>query len=405
MARVSYIPQGTAADANALQAAINQAGPGGCVDIAQGRVTLNATVRIGASLTLAGSGPGTVLVRMAGFNGDLLALRAARDVQIRDFSVDDSPSINLMNADVWAYAINVWNCPDSMIENVQMRHCFRGGINVSECNGFTIDRCLVEDSQGTPLEAGGKGGHGITVFAREGQTSRNVVITRCTLRRNWRTGLFIVGSYLVRVEGCGLFDNMPKQAVDAGIEPGGQLGVWTGCSDIVIANNQLDGGVDTQGIEIDVTQNEAQLGPSSAPSSHHIVVMGNTIRNQGRTGMMIYCDPKTVPARRSARVAIVGNVMDNNTRQNNHGYGSITAVRGVSDFTISGNVIREEQQPALKLDGENLRWCVAGNHMETVSSLIPGRRGVFADGNQSASGTTGQVGVGVYVNNGAETLT
>ena len=83
-----HVPLGTTDDAAALQAAINQAGAGGRVVMAQGRVLLNATVHINTSLVLAGSGPGTTLQRAPGFAGDLLEIRQAPNVVVKDFAID-----------------------------------------------------------------------------------------------------------------------------------------------------------------------------------------------------------------------------------------------------------------------------------------------------------------------------
>src|SRR5262245_2045134 len=192
MAQVTYKPQGTAADCIDLQAAINQAGAGGRVDLLQGRVTIRAPVNINVPLTFAGAGAGTQFVRMAGFKDTLLQFGVSRGIVARDFSIEDAPSADVKNADVHSQAMSLYKCTDSVVENVQVYHGFRSGIIVAGCDGVTLDRCVVEDCNATPLPptAGGKGGHGITVFGSDTDPCRNVKISRCTLRRNWRTGCF-----------------------------------------------------------------------------------------------------------------------------------------------------------------------------------------------------------------------
>lgn len=411
MSRVLFTPTGTVSDAGLLQTAIGNAGPGGRVDITQGRALINAPITLNIQgVTLAGVGPGSVLARAPAYSGQLLELRGAQRSVLKDFHIDDQPSPDVAGALVNNFALFVWNCTDSVFEGIHIRNGFRSGIGIAQCDGVLVHKCIVEDMKGTPPTsapgqpwAGGMGGQGIITFSNKDKPNcTNIRVIDCTLRRNWRTGVILCRTSQGVVQGCSFIDNMPKPSFDAKVETGGQLAVWLGSNDITLVGNTIIGGYDTQGIEVDITEHNNP--PPGGARSSNVTITGNVIREQGRTGLLIFGDAKTLPADRFSRVVVQGNILENCTKLGNGWYGGITVVETMSDFVLSGNMVFEREQAAVKIRGQNRRWLAVGNHLEVAGAPAVDRDNVFFDGNKDddTGKTTGIVGVGCYVCNGVE---
>jgi parallel beta-helix repeat protein len=336
-----------------LQQAATQAGANGLLELSDGTFSLAGRVQLTCSLI---GRPGTLLKRQPGWNGQLLDWFDAPSPRVSDFDVDDGGDL-ADPAGQGVMALRFWHSDGATMERVRVRNGYRLPLTISSSD-VRIANCWFNDARGLTLAQGGHGGHGLAVDAQGGWV-KNVTITDCTFKNNWRSGFCIHGVDGLRVSGNTFDGNMPKAAFDAGIERGGQIG-FSNCHQVkIIGGNHLTGGWYTQGIEYQVIPNYA----ATSNPTEDVLIEGNTVEYQGIAGILVFLD-KNAPVT-PAWLRIANNIITNcdvlSPKEFAGQYGAITIWDRITNVAVDCNTVRSRVNPALRFGGRNDHYHWLGN--------------------------------------------
>lgn len=396
----SQAPSFTKAEADAVCTGVNDEvlingalAQGHVVQLSEGPFNVSSKIlAIDGSVLMGRGREATIIKRAPGYQDSIVYGQSRRGVVLREFGVDDTYVGSAPDPPLLPMSVRLWDCRDSLIERVAVLNAYRLGIVVSQCEDVTVDGWLVTNARGRTMAQGGGGGHGVVVDSARagdpnGKPSRNITIKNGTGRGNDRTAIYATGVEGLRVIDNDFLDNNPKDAVDRGIERGGQIGMAYGCTGAIVRGNVLRGGYWTQGIEVDVTE---QNKPTS-PRSGDITIEGNLIVDQGFAGVTIYGDPGADDEHRRANILVRGNVIRNcnriTTPSDGTGYGAIHVFATITDFQIDGNLVESSSvgSPGIRLAGQNNNYYVINNRVRLTK---PSSAVVFAVSDGNGAGAT-----------------
>lgn len=343
---------------------------------------------------LIGQGIGaTVIHRRENYGDCLIMANNGGDQVLRDLTIMDEGNMPT-NAMVGNPSVRFFGCQQAVIERVGVRNIFRMGIQLAGCQESRISYCVGSGARGVGSGTSGMGGHAFSVWAPDtGPLSRDNVVEHCLADGCWRTGVYATGTTGLRISENTIIRCNPKAAVQAGIEQGGSIGVAHGCRDVLVEGNIIsDGGLGTQGIEVDVTEN----GKPGEPPCRGIVIRGNTVRDQGVAGVLIYCDPNTPFAGSDVHCAISDNIIRNTNRKGSNYYGGIFVFDRIRGVNVIGNLVEEDSDishPGIRVKGpHNDAYWIDGNQVSMTGASVAQTMGAALDTSNVVGAKAGRIG-------------